>query len=57
MVHKNDSENLNFKRSALRNFDRSINTKLIIAVDATKFIEDKEEHRGILKEERSDPQS
>lgn len=50
MVHKNDNENLNFKRAALRNFERSTNTKLIIAVDATKFIEDKEDHCGILEE-------
>lgn len=46
MVHKGDRENTDFKACALRNFDRSSSTKLIIAIDATKIFQDIDKHQA-----------
>lgn len=42
MVYKGDEENLKFKKTALNKFRKSMGTKLIIAVDATKFTNSEE---------------
>lgn len=50
MVHLNDNSNLDFKKAALNKFQRSRNTKLIIAVDGTKLFEDTSKHQGVMDE-------
>lgn len=51
MVHMKDSNNLDFKKAALAKFQRSRNTKLIIAVDGTKFVEDISRHQPVINKE------
>jgi DeoR/GlpR family transcriptional regulator of sugar metabolism len=48
MVHNNDAENYNFKRTALMVFMRTPESKLLIAVDASKFFEPVSRHQGIV---------
>ena len=48
MVLNADSENYAFKRAVIENFKQSRNAKLIIAADATKFIENMDNHRSVL---------
>ncbi len=51
MVHTGDQDNLDFKAAALHNFERSPNTRLVIAVDGTKFLGDQSGHKGVLTQE------
>ncbi len=48
MVHSDDIDNIDFKKTALRAFRRSQNGKLLIAVDPSKFFESIEERRGVI---------
>ena len=48
MVDHDDADTLNFKRAVLGNFGRSVNSKLIIAADASKFLGDREAHVAVL---------
>lgn len=48
MVHKDDPANYDFKRKALMVFRRASESKLLIAVDASKFFEPIDNHRGVF---------
>lgn len=48
MVHDKDISNLSFKASALKTFQKNKASTLIIAVDASKFIEPTTRKRGVL---------
>jgi DeoR/GlpR family transcriptional regulator of sugar metabolism len=48
MVNKQDRDNADFKSAVLQAFARSEESKLIIAVDATKFIEPTDKHQPVV---------
>lgn len=51
MVNKKDKDNADFKKAALEAFKRSKTSRLVIAVDATKFIEPTEDHQPVVTRE------
>ena len=51
MVDRNDEDNADFKRAAVKAFARAEMSKLIVAVDATKFVEPTERHAAIIPTE------
>jgi len=51
MVYTGDDENRDFKIACLNVFTHTDKSKLIIAADATKFLEPLEKHRGIVTDE------
>lgn len=48
MVHIGDDDNYEFKRTALMRFVRTPESKLLIAVDPSKFFEPIDKHRGVV---------
>jgi DeoR/GlpR family transcriptional regulator of sugar metabolism len=51
MVHVGDRDNSDFKAAVLNAFARSERSHLVVAVDATKFLEPTERHQGVLSEQ------
>jgi DeoR/GlpR family transcriptional regulator of sugar metabolism len=51
MVNKKDRDNADFKCAVLQTFARSDSSRLIIAVDATKFLEPVDQHQTVVSED------
>lgn len=48
MIDRDDQDNADFKKAAIEAFERNDSTKLIIAVDAAKFVEPIERHEPVV---------